>query len=232
MPAVRTPALASQALPAEIQEAIKPGPIKIRSGFDHLFSDATTLSVATGSLALLVLGLLLTMGVNLMTASAMAGVERAISSLIWAIIVAVIALPTADLLGLPWKGSALRAYPELVQQIEAAQARGEGFPFYASFLFMPGLCLIGMVVIEWRFRHAVLRNVPDASHPFLDPTLEREATNIKATSLHSGARNAGALERIVAVSRHREMNEAIASQASSKPTEQAPSNDENCRRLI
>ena len=127
--------------------------------------------MATGSLALVVLLLLLTMGVNLMTASAMAGVDRAISALIWAIIVGVIALPTADLLGLPWKGSALRTYAGMVQQIEDAQARGENFSFYASFLFMPALCLAGVAVIESRFRGAVRRNVADAAHPFLDHRL-------------------------------------------------------------
>ncbi|MHC4989830.1 MAG: hypothetical protein ACYTGC_02525 [Planctomycetota bacterium] len=221
----------AQALPASVLDAIEPGPIQVRTRWDQLFNDLSALSLAAGSLALVVVILLLVVGVNLMTASAMSGVEKAISALIWAIIIAVVALPASEVVNMPWKGSALRAYEVMVNDIETAQSLNkEDFGFFASSLLMPAMCLLGMFLINFRFLSAVAHCMPE-SHPFLDPSLEEETSGRRASSLH-GSRAAGALQRLVDTGEDKELASSVAAQIASKPSEQAPSCEENLRRII
>ena len=72
-------------------------------------------------------------------------------------------------------------------------------PYYARFLLLPGLCLLGFVMLGFRFSGALEGVLPIKIKQGLDPALEQETANIKASSLHGTAgRSAGALGRVVA----------------------------------
>jgi len=68
-----------------------------------------------------------------------------------------------------------------------------GMTFYARFGLLPLACLIGAAMIGLRFCAGVESALPKKEDMRLDPTLEREAGNIKPTSLH-GARTGGAFQ--------------------------------------
>jgi hypothetical protein len=73
----------------------------------------------------------------------------------------------------------------------AAMERGTVM-FYLRHLLLPITCIIGLACIGMRFSAGVEAAIIRSDYR-LDPMLEREAANIKASSLHGGGRSAAAL---------------------------------------
>ncbi len=171
------------------------------SRYDRLFSAGTSAARTLGMLAVLTLCPLVAVGLVLGTVCGAPRLDRGISALTWAIVLTLLALPLGGWLGLPWQDGALSTYPHLIQAVESAthSAVGESFdlPYYARFLLLPGLCLIGFVLLGFRFSGALEGVLPVKQTEALDPALEREASNITASSLHGAGRFSGALGRVV-----------------------------------
>ena len=152
-------------------------------------------------LAILTLGPLVAVGLVLGTVCGAHRLDRGISALTWAIVLTMLALPLGGWLGLPWQDGALSTYRHMIQEVEVARFRnvgsGFGLQYYARFLLLPGLCLLGFMLLGFRFSGALEGVLPVKANEALDPALEQEASNIAASSLHSGGRSAGALGRTV-----------------------------------
>jgi len=171
------------------------------SHYDRLFSAGTSAARTLGMLAVLTLCPLVAVGLVLGTVCGAPRLDRGISALTWAIVLTLLALPLGGWLGLPWQDGALSTYRHMIQEVEIARYRNVGssfgLPYYARFLLLPGLSLLGFVLLGFRFSGALEGVLPVKAGEALDPALEREASNITASSLHSTGRSAGALGRTV-----------------------------------
>lgn len=184
--------------PAEAAaEAVNPN--RMLTGADRTLAVATSLASGFGVLAVLTVVPLVGLGVLLAASSATAGVEKAVSAFGWSLVVLLLALPLGGLVGLPWQGGAMYRYSELTAQIDAAAAEpvGLGIVFYAKFVALPLTCLIGTMLIANRFGAGVEAGVLRKENLVLDQTLEQEAGNIEASTLHAG-RTAGAMKQAFA----------------------------------
>ena len=201
-PSILTPSQASQQRAAMEAGPAAPGRRSL-SRFDRLFSAGTSAARTLGMLAVLTLCPLVAVGLVLAAVCGAPRLDRGISALTWALVLTMLVLPLGGWLGLPWSDGALSTYRHLIQDVENARRNaggmGPGLPYYARFLLLPGLCLLGFILLGFRFSGALEGVLPTKINQGLDPALEREAANIKASSLHSGAgRSAGALGRAVA----------------------------------
>ena len=201
-PSIVTPSQASRQRAAEKAGPAAPARRSL-SRFDRLFSAATSAARTLGMLAVLTLFPLVTVGLVLGTVCGAPRLDRGISALAWALVLTMLVLPLGGWLGLPWQDGALNTYRHLIQDVEnarrSAAGMGFGLPYYARFLLLPGLCLLGFVMLGFRFSGALEGVLPIKGNQGLDPTLEQETANMQASSLHGAAgRSAGALGRVVA----------------------------------
>jgi hypothetical protein len=74
----------------------------------------------------------------------------------------------------------------------AVAPAGGGIEFYLRYLLLPFTCIIGLALLALRFSAGVEAAIVRTDYR-LDPVLEREAANIKASSLHGSGRNNAAL---------------------------------------
>lgn len=174
-------------------------PVPVHTAYDRLFGDLTSVTMATGTMSCLVLLPLMLVSVMLASSRASGKVHHAISALIWTTIIAALALPLSGVLDLPWQDGALHSYDRMVSDIDAHNAGTLGTTsFYGRFVLLPMLCALGAILVGWRFSLAVEGMMPTELPHLLDPALEREASNIRASTLHGGGRVAAALHRSVA----------------------------------
>jgi hypothetical protein len=178
------------------------------SAMDRHFSRAMSLSAAAGTMAMLLLIPLLAVGVMLGAGSATPGVEKTVSAMTWAMAVAMMSLPLSSLFPLIGFDGAIGDYPSMMTAVEqarddeqtvlrelsgtAASTSGGGPLFYGRFFLLPMTCVVGTVLVGLKFS----AGVEAAMIPLdfrLDPALEKEAANVKASTLHGGGRNAVAL---------------------------------------
>lgn len=210
----RPPAASGVPVPVEVVDEVR-----VKSKYDLLCRDLTSLSLAAGTLALIVLVLLASIMVIIVAAARAPGTNEAVSALIWSVIVGALTLPLGGLLDFPWQGSALRSYEIITEQVEIATATGTQFSFYAKFLLLPVVCIVGILMIGLRFGAAARKGLPDP-RPYLDPELEKETAGVSPTSLHGSGRTAGAFKRVVAEKdkdKLREIEEKVKEQTGEKP---------------
>ena len=203
-PSILTPTQADRQRAAMETELAAPGRRSL-SRFDRLFSAGTSAARTLGMLAVLTLCPLVAVGLVLGTVCGAPRLDRGISALTWALVLTMLVLPLGGWLGLPWQDGALSTYRHLIQDVEnarrSASGTGFGLPYYARFLLLPGLCLLGFILLGFRFSGALEGLLPTKTNQGLDLALEQETANIRASSLHGGAgRSAGALGRVVASS--------------------------------
>jgi hypothetical protein len=167
-----------------------PGPIRIRSRFDRLGRDLTALTLAVGSLALVVMVLVMTVSVILVAGTPHGRLDHAVSAWMWGVLVLVLALPAAAMLRLPWTDTALRDYDALLRETRDVSL-GQAVRILALFV----ICLSGLALAGMRHAAGIAALLLPDPHR-VDPALEAEAANIKPTTLHGG-RAAAALQRLV-----------------------------------
>ncbi len=174
-------------------------PVAVHTSWDRFFDDLVSLSMATGTLSCLVLLPLMFVAVMLIASRASGRAHYAISALVWTVIVGALALPLDGLLHLPWQHGAFHSYDTMVADIAASESGSLGATsFYGRFLILPMFCALGAILIAWRFGCGVEVLMPAELPHQLNPELERETANIKASTLHGGGRVAAALNRSVA----------------------------------
>ncbi|MHC5022754.1 MAG: hypothetical protein ACYTGG_02420 [Planctomycetota bacterium] len=209
-------------------------PNRVPSSLYIFFDDLSAVAGAVGTVALLVMVPLVMLGVVLVGTTASQSVEKSVTAMIWAVIVVILCLPVGEALHLPWRDGAFYDYTTLMSKLDA-QDHGEvlGFSFFARHLLLPGACIIGTILLTWRFNAGIEPVIE--RREWLDPELEREAGNIKITSLHGG-RAAGAFQKSVQEdddeADEARMAAAAAAQPASIPTARAMSPGVAPKRII
>lgn len=195
----RAPAAATPALDTTVSFEDFQDPIEVPSRLDGLLRDLVALGQAVGGLACLVLSPIVFFGVMLAATHPNARMDRAISALIWAVVLNALCLPLARTLGLPWEHGALRSYETITSAVTSFESGLlEPIRFYGDLYGVPLLCLFGTFAIVWRFSQGVQAVVPELS-PAVDLALEQEAANRKPGSLMGAAgRSSEALGRTLA----------------------------------
>ncbi len=176
-----------------------PDPNRVFSTTDQIFNHTVAFAAAAGKLACMAMLLLLVVGVILSSSSALPGVEKTVSALTWAVVMALLTLPLGEVMELPWREGAFSSYEYMTGQIDLARDKAEGvrftITFDARFLIYPAACVVMAVLVGMRFGAGTeAARLPDEHR--LDPELEKEAGGIQVSSLHGG-RSAGALGRVV-----------------------------------
>ncbi len=161
---------------------------------DRIFKVAVTVARTMGLMCALVICPLLSLGVLLAVPAGAPKVERAVNALFWAIVLVLLAMPLGGWFGMAWQQGTITDYHHMILEVEAARAETFSPVFYSRFLLLPAASAVGFILVGFQFSSAVVavlvkRNVFDAE-------LEKEASNVAATSLHGTAgRTAGALSK-------------------------------------
>jgi len=196
-----------KAAPRSASTVDKPTPANINriySKYDAMLSNVVRFARGFGSMAVLMMIPLILAGVLLTSSVAAPGGDRTVTSFCWALAVSMLTLPIGHLLGLPWRDGGFCTYPTMTAPIDALAAKSAdnmvgldqiGVMAYVRFIALPLACLVGTCIVLLRFNDGVVNALlPHDSR--LDPALEKEAANIKPSSLHGG-RSAGALRAAV-----------------------------------
>lgn len=167
---------------------------RVPSGADRMMEFAATTARSTGVIAMILLLPLLLLGVTLSAGSATPGVEFTVSSFMWSLALALLVLPVGEIVGLPWKQGALSTYAYMTGEVEREVGEGGwgSIAFHCRFALLPLAGVVGITMVGMRFGWGVRAGIIPKEDHRLDPVLEREAGNMKATSLH-GARAGAAL---------------------------------------
>ena len=162
--------------------------------FDRIFRVVVNVGRTMGLMSALVICPLLSLGVLLAVPAGAPRVERAVNALIWAIVLVLLAMPLGGWFGLAWQQGTISSYEQMMEQVQIARDDGLSPEYFARFLLLPVASAVGIVLVGFQFSSAV-EAVLMKGDPTLDPDLEKEASNVSATSLHGTGRTAGALSR-------------------------------------
>ncbi len=163
------------------------------SAVDRMFKIIVTVARTMALMSALVIVPLLCLGVLLAVPAGAPRVERAVNALTWAIILVLLIMPLGGWFGMAWNQGTITDYDGLTVEVDAARDNGFGATFYARFLLLPAASAVGFILIGFQFNSAVLAVL--LKRDGLDEDLEREASNVAATSLHGASRSAGALSK-------------------------------------
>jgi len=190
--------------PRNPEQAINPN--HVFSKYDDIFRESSTLASAFGKLGYMMLMPLLAVGVFLSAGSGAAGVHKSVSAFTWSLVLAILVLPLGSLVNWHALSGAFYEYSTMIAGIDASQSAEAGAGaaqpaamYFARYLMLPAVCVIGTILIGFRFSLGVEDSLIHRETRQFDPVLERETSNRSATSLHGGGggRSAGALSRII-----------------------------------
>jgi hypothetical protein len=174
-------------------EAAESAPIdlnRIRTSNDRVMEVISATAMSAGTLAIILVLPLLALGVLLGAGSATPGIDHSVSAFMWSLLVAVLVLPLGHVVGLPWNEGALASYSYMTGEVDRVMTEGSeswgNASFYCRFALLPLACVVGVTMIGLRFGAGVHAGIMPKEDMRLDPVLEKEAGNIKASSLHAG----------------------------------------------
>jgi hypothetical protein len=179
-----------------------------RSAVDYSLQAVANVSAAVGTMASLALLPFLGLGVVLAAGSATTGVERASGAFVWAVVIVLLVLPWRQAFdAVPFAGL-FPNYAMMAGEVDFSKyghsvpgathsPTSSGFLFYGRYLVLPVACVMGITAVGLRFRSGVEAGLLPKEDLRLDPTLESEISQIKAGSLMSGGRSAGALHSMI-----------------------------------
>jgi len=197
------PILAS-AVASHDAPAVDPNHVLSRN--DEYFRQGSMIASAIGKIGYAMLMPLLAVGVFLSAGSGSAGVHKSVSAFTWSLVLAMLMLPIGSLVEWPALTGAFYSYDTMIASVDASQqtvveATVEAQPagmFYARFMMLPAVCLVGVILVGFRFSLGVEASLLHQETRQFDPVLERETSNRSATSLVAGGgRSAGALSRVM-----------------------------------
>jgi hypothetical protein len=176
-------------------------PNKITTAWDTYLRETSTLAAALGSVAAVVLCGLVFMGAVVAGGGGVPGVEKAVTSAFWSMVLAGLVLPWKDVMpSLPVPGI-FAPYADLVAASDAARQGASAAAMFAQWLVLPmlaGLC--ATLVATW-FCAGVRRGVIVTSVTEFDKQIEREVAEIAkrggAKTIPSAGRTLGALNRAI-----------------------------------
>lgn len=155
------------------------------------------LSAAVGVVSVFGLAIFTIVGVVVAAGGAVPGVERAVNSAVWAVILALICVPWAQLLRGEAFPGVFSTYESLVEAVENPAAAGGGWSMACRFVLLPIAGLTGALVVAWQFRSGVDRGIVLESMSELEAAIEREMAEVRAKGGGGvgGVRAVGALNR-------------------------------------
>ena len=111
------------------------------------------------------------------------------------IVLVMLALPLGGWFGLAWGEGTLASYERMTSVIELVRENGLTLRFWTQFLMLPAVSVILFAIVGLRFSAALEAVILRSGLEDVDPEIEREASNIRASSLHGTGRTAGALKQ-------------------------------------
>jgi hypothetical protein len=194
----------TSAMAATDEPAVNPN--QLFSKYDEYFRQGSMLTSAIGKLGFMMLMPLLAVGVFLSAGSGASGVHKSVSAFTWSLVLAMLVLPVGTIVNWPALAGAFYDYEVMVAGVDASQqtirdadavSQSAGM-YFARYLMLPAVCLVGVILVSFRFSLGVEASLLFQETRQFDPALEREASNRSATSLHAGGgRSAGALTRTI-----------------------------------
>ncbi len=163
------------------------------SAVDRIFKIIVTVARTLALMSALVICPVLCLGVLLAVPAGAPRVERAVNALTWAIVLVLLIMPLGGWFGMAWQQGTITDYAGLTAEVDAGRDGGLNAAFYARFLLLPTASAIGFILVGFQFNTAVSAVL--LKRDGLDPELEREASNVAATSLHGASRSTGALSK-------------------------------------
>lgn len=163
------------------------------SQIDRVFKICVIVARTMGLMGALIICPLMSLGVILGVPAGAPKVERAVNALIWGVVLAFLALPLGGWFGLAWNEGTFSTYGPMVAAVDAANETGLSPAFFGRYLLLPIASAVGFVLVGLQFSSAVEAVL--LRRGVLDPELEKEASNVAATSLHGTGRSAGALSK-------------------------------------
>lgn len=165
--------------PAPIGHAPAPTP-RALGRWDASLHTLADMNASAAVMAGLLLCAFAILGVVVAGASAVPGVQKAVSGAMWSMLIAMTCLPWHDLVpSMMFKG-AFGDYATMAQMSTAVDAgKASAIPLFAAYLLAPLAALCGSLLVLWRFRQGVAEGVIATSMSELDERLEREMAGIR-----------------------------------------------------
>ena len=173
---------------------------------DRIFKIIVTVARTMALMSALIICPVLCLGVLLAVPAGAPRVERAVNALTWAIVLVLLIMPLGGWFGMAWQQGTITDYKGLTTEVDGGRDGGLSPTFYARFLLLPTASAIGFILVGFQFSSAV--GAVLLKRDGLDPELEREASNVSATSLHGASRSAGALSKALEADRKKKKKKA------------------------
>ena len=173
---------------------------------DRIFKIIVTVARTIALMSALIICPVLCLGVLLAVPAGAPRVERAVNALTWAIVLVLLIMPLGGWFGMAWQQGTITDYKGLTTEVDGGRDGGLSPTFYARFLLLPTASAIGFILVGFQFSSAV--GAVLLKRDGLDPELEREASNVSATSLHGASRSAGALSKALEADRKKKKKKA------------------------
>ena len=161
------------------------------SAVESIFKIIVTVARTLALMSALVILPVLCLGVLMAALVGAPRVDEAVNALILVIVLVLLLIPLGGWFGMAWQQGAITDYTGLTTAVDAWRSGEVGPAFFSRFLLLPTASAIGFIYVCVLFNSAVRAVLPRRDG--LDPELEREASNVAATSLHPAGRNATAL---------------------------------------
>lgn len=167
------------------------------SPWDARLNALVSLAASLGSLAGLLLAPVVALGLLLAVSCSIRRCERAAAALLNALLLSLAALPLSRLLPSVSFDGLLLSYHALAQQADD-YARGDinSAVYFARHLMLPLVSLLLTALCAMRFRDGLEHGMYSREVAEYEDSLDREASNVSATSLRSPGRAAAALGRV------------------------------------
>ncbi len=169
------------------------------SEWEPTLNTASDLAVCVGVIATVLLAVQCLLGVFIAGASGIPGVDRAVSAVSWALLLALAGLPLRDVMpSIPFPG-VFGDYGVMVSLSEAADAgTGSVMRLFVVYLLVPMASLMAAILVLSRFRAGVAQGVIVTSVSELDERLEREMAGIRSRGVAASApRSVAALNQAI-----------------------------------
>ncbi|MCA9286539.1 MAG: hypothetical protein KDA22_15045, partial [Phycisphaerales bacterium] len=125
------------------------------------------------------------------------GSERAVSSLLWALMLAAVGLPIARTLGVSAYGGLFMDYGSIVGPLDRAMGADgfshPGWMMMAKHLLLPAAAVLALLLIGLLFRSGLEAGLLPQEMLSVDPVMDREVARVAAAGPRLGGRTAAAL---------------------------------------
>jgi len=172
----------------------------VLSKWHFVLNQFSDLAVTVGTAAAVALAVLVCLGVVVAGGGSVPGVEKAVTSCTWALVLGLLCLPWQDIFAsMPFEGI-FGSYEQIVLASEAVNDSGNGSTgLLLTHLALPMAALVTAMLVALRFWAGVSQGVIVTSVSELDQAIDREISAVRAhgPSSNIGPRSVGVLNQAV-----------------------------------